>query len=92
VEGNRRVDIFLCYPETASRTLEDLDAYFRSDPSLFVFRDKDAICATRPLKYIERENEVHRVEEQDITGGKGSGKVNFMNDVETQHHEVEKLQ
>jgi hypothetical protein len=85
--------IYLCYPETASRTLEDLDAYFRSDPSLFVFRDKDAICATRPLKYIERENEeVHRVEEQEVVAGKITDKVNLMNDVETQHHEVGKVQ
>jgi len=81
--------IYLCYPETSSRTLEDLDAYFRSDPSLFVFRDQDAISSTRPLKYIERENEeVHRVEEQDVVAGKRSG----MDDAETQHHEVGKLQ
>jgi MFS family permease len=81
--------IYLCYPETSSRTLEDLDAYFRSEPSLLVFRDKDAISSTRPLKYIERENEeVHKVEEQDVAIGKRSG----MDDVETQHHEVGKQQ
>jgi hypothetical protein len=85
--------IYLCYPETASRTLEDLDAYFRSDPSLFVFRDKDAICATRPLKYIERENEeIHRVEDHETVVGKRSDKVDALDDVETQHHEVEKVQ
>jgi hypothetical protein len=85
--------IYLCYPETASRTLEDLDAYFRSDPSLFVFRDKDAISSTRPLKYIERENEeVHRVEEQDAAAGKRGGKLDPLDDVETQHHEIGKVQ
>lgn len=85
--------IYLCYPETSSRTLEDLDAYFRSDPSLFVFRDRDAISSTRPLKYIERENEeVHRVEEQDVMVGKQSGRLGPAGDVETQHHEFGKMQ
>jgi hypothetical protein len=70
-----------------------LDAYFRSDPSLFVFRDKDAICATRPLKYIERENEeVHRVEEQEVVAGKATGKVDPLDVLETQHYEVGKMQ
>ncbi|KAG9660886.1 general substrate transporter, partial [Aureobasidium melanogenum] len=85
--------IFLLYPETSYRTLEDLDEYFRSDPSLLVFRDKDAISSKRPQKYIERENEeVHKVEEQDVVAGKGSSKVGPTDDIETQHHEVGKLQ
>ncbi|KAK0621813.1 hexose carrier protein [Bombardia bombarda] len=37
----------------ADRTLEDLDAYFRENPPLLVFRDKDAISIKRPAKYIE---------------------------------------
>lgn len=49
--------IYFFYPETANRTLEDLDAYYRSDPSLIVIRDPDAISRKRPLKYIEHENE-----------------------------------
>lgn len=31
---------YFLYPETAGRTLEDIDAYFRGNPSLLVFRDK----------------------------------------------------
>lgn len=85
--------IFCCYPETSSRTLEDLDEYFRSDPSLLVFRDKDAISSKRPQKYIERENEeVHKVEAQDVVAGKGNNGIGPMDDVETQHHEIGKLQ
>ncbi|KAL8671441.1 MAG: hypothetical protein Q9168_004070 [Polycauliona sp. 1 TL-2023] len=53
--------VYLFYPETADRTLEDIDRLFRDDPSIFVFRDKDAISEKRPLKYIEHyENEVRR--------------------------------
>ncbi|KAJ5861862.1 uncharacterized protein N7529_009172 [Penicillium soppii] len=49
--------LYFFYPETANRSLEDLDAYYRSDPSLIVTGDPDAICRKRPLKYIQREDE-----------------------------------
>lgn len=41
----------------ANRSLEDIDAYYRTDPSLIVTRDPDATCRRRPQKYIDRENE-----------------------------------
>ncbi|KAJ5511477.1 hypothetical protein N7453_003580 [Penicillium expansum] len=47
----------LFYPETASRGLEDLDAYYRTNPSLIVTGDPDAICRNCPQRYIEREDE-----------------------------------
>lgn len=47
--------IYFFYPETAGRSLEDLDRYFHDQPSLFVNRDKDAISSKRPQKYIEHE-------------------------------------
>ena len=34
---------YFLYPETAGRTLEDIDHYFRSQPGLLVFRDKVCI-------------------------------------------------
>jgi hypothetical protein len=47
--------------KTAGRTLEDLDRYFAEQPSLLVFRDKEAISSKRPEHYIEREaREVRR--------------------------------
>ncbi|ODM20755.1 hypothetical protein SI65_03808 [Aspergillus cristatus] len=49
--------IYLFYPETANRSLEDIDAYYRSNPSLFVIRDPDANCTKRPQKYIQHESE-----------------------------------
>ncbi|KAF4951890.1 hypothetical protein FSARC_12783 [Fusarium sarcochroum] len=47
--------IYFLYPETANRTLEDLDEYYRNNPSLVVTQDPDAICSNRPLKYVEKE-------------------------------------
>lgn len=49
--------IYFLYPETADRTLEDLDAYFRTNPPLLVFRDKDVIASKRPAAYIEAEED-----------------------------------
>jgi hypothetical protein len=45
------------YPETAGRTLEDIDHYYQENPPLLVFRDKDVISSKRPAKYAEREQE-----------------------------------
>lgn len=45
------------YPETAGRTLEDIDLYYQENPPLLVFRDKDVISSKRPAKYAEREQE-----------------------------------
>ncbi|KAM0547493.1 hypothetical protein ACHAPJ_010366 [Fusarium lateritium] len=47
--------IYFLYPETANRTLEDLDEYYRDNPPLIVTKDKDAIGSKRPLKYVEKE-------------------------------------
>jgi hypothetical protein len=49
--------IYFFYPETANRSLEDLDMYYRENPSLIVTRDPDAISARRPFKYVEQEHE-----------------------------------
>ncbi|EJD45345.1 general substrate transporter [Auricularia subglabra TFB-10046 SS5] len=56
--------IYFLYPETANRSLEDMDAYYRSNPSLIVTSDKDAISGKRPLKYIQHENEEIRRNEK----------------------------
>lgn len=53
--------VYLFYPETADRTLEDLDRLFRDGIGIFVYKDKDAISPKRPQKYIDHEQvEVRR--------------------------------
>lgn len=49
--------MYFFYPETAGRTLEDIDLYYQESPPLLVFRDKDVISSKRPAKYAEREQE-----------------------------------
>ncbi|KAI5269370.1 general substrate transporter [Aureobasidium subglaciale] len=70
--------IYLAYPETSSRTLEDLDTYFRSNPGLIVINDKDAISSKRPLKYIERENEEVQKVEQQNTRARKRGRLHIL--------------
>ncbi|KAJ5234068.1 uncharacterized protein N7469_005834 [Penicillium citrinum] len=47
--------LYFFYPETANRSLEDIDAYYRTKPSLIVVGNRDAICRSRPQKYIDHE-------------------------------------
>ena len=52
--------VYFLYPETAGRTLEDMDKFFTENPPLLVFRDKDATSKGRPEKYLEREQQEMR--------------------------------
>lgn len=47
--------IYLFYPETANRTLEDMDQIFIHNPSAFVFANKVAIQSGRPQAYVDAE-------------------------------------
>ncbi|KAF2098073.1 general substrate transporter [Rhizodiscina lignyota] len=53
--------VYFFYPETAARTLEDLDRYFTENKNILVFRDKVATSSKRPEAMINREiDEVRR--------------------------------
>ncbi|KAI0146350.1 general substrate transporter [Xylariaceae sp. FL1272] len=53
--------IYFLYPETADRTLEDIDRYFIENPQVLIHRTKDAKSSKRPVEYIEHEkSEVRR--------------------------------
>lgn len=49
--------VYFFYPETAGRTLEDIDRIFVGDTPLLIFRDKEAIAEKRPDRFIQQENE-----------------------------------
>ena len=53
--------VFFLYPETAARSLEDIDRFFRENQDIIIFRDKTATSSKRPEAYIEhQENEIRR--------------------------------
>jgi hypothetical protein len=49
--------VYFFYPETAGRTLEDIDRIFVGDTPLLIFRDKEAIAEKRPERFVQMENE-----------------------------------
>lgn len=47
--------VYFFYPETANRTLEDMDQIFIHNPSAFVFTNRAATQSKRPDIFIEAE-------------------------------------
>ncbi|KAJ7485063.1 general substrate transporter [Mycena galericulata] len=53
--------VWLFYPETANRHLEDIDHLYRDNPRMvLVFRDKEAIQLARPARFADADS--HRVQ------------------------------
>lgn len=59
--------IYLFYPETANRALEDIDLFFRESQGIFVHRNPEALSKKRPARYVEMERElVHHAESKAV--------------------------
>lgn len=59
--------IYLFYPETANRALEDIDLFFRESHGIFVHRNPEALSKKRPARYVEMERElVHHAESKAV--------------------------
>ncbi|KAK5136393.1 hypothetical protein LTR08_003519 [Meristemomyces frigidus] len=49
---------YLFYPETANRTLEDIDRFFETEPGILVFNNKLATQLHRPQVFIEQDEHI----------------------------------
>jgi len=56
---------YFFYPETANRTLEDIDRYFEDHRNIFVFKDKIATQLQRPELYERMDAEIARRDEEE---------------------------
>jgi len=61
---------FFFYPETANRSLEDIDRFFESKPGVFIHRNKIATQLQRPTIYEEEDARIGAA-----LGEKGEGFV-----------------
>lgn len=59
--------VYLFYPETTQRTLEDMDEYYRGNPPLLACLDKEGIALKRPAKYQAKEEHIIRAKEEGET-------------------------
>ncbi|KAM5441175.1 hypothetical protein MferCBS31731_003602 [Microsporum ferrugineum] len=66
---------YLFYPETANRTLEDIDRYFESNREVIVAFNKTATKLSRPEEYIRMDEEISRREAVE----KSSGSTTMLN-------------
>ncbi|KAH5490291.1 hypothetical protein HBI52_225200 [Parastagonospora nodorum] len=49
---------YFIYPETANRTLEDIDRFFEGEPGLLIHRNKLAVQLHRPAAFIEADEKI----------------------------------
>jgi hypothetical protein len=59
---------YLFYPETANRSLEDIDRFFETNPPLIICSNELATQLARPAVYAEMDEEVWRRGEMKMEG------------------------
>lgn len=71
---------YFFYPETANRTLEDIDRFFETEPGIFIDRNQLALQLHRPAEFIEADARIAANEEVKLERGS--------KDVTTEHLEM----
>ncbi|KAF3405559.1 Sugar transporter STL1 [Talaromyces pinophilus] len=82
---------YLFYPETANRTLEDIDRFFETKPGIIVAWNQTATQLERPEEYIRMDEEIERLatanNEKLSDNDDRNEKTAQVVDSETDHHE-----
>lgn len=78
--------VYFFFPETADRTLEDMDRYFREHDNVLVHKDFEATSGKRPLRYIEFDQIAQDSVAGDNAGMFGGKKIK---DEESRHEKIE---
>lgn len=65
--------VYFFYPETANRSLEDIDRFFETRPGIFVHRNKLATQLQRPSIFEEMDEKIAKGQMQEKTGSKELG-------------------
>lgn len=60
---------YFLYPETANRTLEDIDRFFATKPGVIVAFNKEATQLHRPERYIEEDERIAMESVEKGSGG-----------------------
>ncbi|KAL1961290.1 hypothetical protein VTO42DRAFT_18 [Malbranchea cinnamomea] len=63
---------YFFYPETANRTLEDIDRFFASKPAIIVAFNKTATQLRRPEEYFRMDEEIAQRAQEHLNGSTGS--------------------
>ncbi len=65
---------YFFYPETANRTLEDIDRFFEGNPGIFIHKNKIATQLHRPEEYVEADARIAEKEKLDDYEGLEKGR------------------
>ena len=81
--------VYLFYPETSGRRLEDIDRLYRENHSIWIFKDKAAISTKRPQTYIDDEEREFR--RRSSVAGQAKGRKFSLKDLDADYKNDEEV-